>query len=64
MKVPCEECLCYVMCKRRLSNHYDTGSISEMACKEKCKLLQEFVNMSDQDSINKARILFDLEPYK
>jgi len=62
MKVPCKECLCFVLCKNRLFNHFDTASISEMAWKEKCERLQDFVNLSDQDAVNEARILFDLEP--
>jgi len=66
MKIPCEECLCYVMCKRRLINHkekrFDTGSISEIAWRENCNRLKQFFHISDQDDINKARILFSLEP--
>lgn len=59
MKIPCEECLCYVMCKRRLS-----ASVTSMAWKEKCDRLKRFINMSDQDDVNRVRTLFDLEPYK
>lgn len=63
MKIPCEECLCYVMCKRRLINHFDTGgSISEMAWRENCNRLKQFFHISDQGNINEARILFNLEP--
>jgi len=59
MKIPCEECLCYVMCKRRL-----VGSVTALAWREKCDQLKRFINMSDQDNINEARILFNLKPYK
>jgi hypothetical protein len=52
------------MCKQRLLNNFHTASISEMAWREDCNLLQEFFNMSDQNNINKVRIMFDLEPLK
>ncbi len=64
MKIPCGECLCYVMCKTRLSNRFNTGSIAGLAWEEKCDRLGTFFALSDQDDINRARILFDLEPYK
>ena len=67
MKIPCAECLCYIMCKTRLFNNLSTGStgsISGMARRENCNRLKQFFHMSDQDNINEARILFNLKPYK
>ena len=58
-KVPCNKCLMFVMCRRRMTNSVISFAHSKYGCPE----AKEFVMAVDQDGINAMRILFDLQAY-
>jgi hypothetical protein len=76
--VPCAECPTYVMCKARenicksfknarlkMQKEMRFGdSVTELAFREDCPYLIRYLDHADQDEVNKARILFGMEPYK
>jgi len=65
-KSPCEECICFAACKTRCTEDYMQiePSVSGLSVQEDCDALKRFFWESDQEDVNKLRILFGLEPYK
>ena len=63
MECPCENCLVFVMCKRKLFNikSYITA-VTDLAEYENCEKLTTYLVCGELPEINYCRALFGLNP--
>lgn len=69
--LPCKDCLVFSQCKmrerERIRRFMEDGrwgrSVIDLAYREKCNLLLDYLSNSDQDQVNKVRELFGMDLY-
>lgn len=70
-EVPCKQCPVYAACRARYMQKpkFFIGekfgsSIFDLAHDEDCEILIGYLTESDQDDVNRARALYNMDPYQ